>query len=127
MIHLHLRVSAVIVVLAGLMYGAAPSSILPVVFGFEVEDLELQNIFRAIMGLYIALGVYWWYGSIKTQFWKGATISNIVFMGGLAFGRLLSTFLDGFSPQYFIGMILEFIMMFWAIYNFRKFDQINSR
>jgi len=40
-------------------------------------------------------------------------------MGGLAAGRLISTILDGVSPQYTLGMILELLMMGWGIYNLK--------
>lgn len=48
--NLHLGVSSFIVLLMAFVYGANPSGILPYIFGFEVEDIELKNIFRAIMG-----------------------------------------------------------------------------
>ncbi|MFP2995023.1 DUF4345 domain-containing protein [Spongiivirga sp. MCCC 1A20706] len=119
--HLHLITSAVIVISVGLLYGAAPSKIMPWLFGFDVEDLELKNIFRAQMGLYLALGIYWIVGVRKTELWRGATISNIVFMGGLALGRLVSTIMDGFSIQYGIGMILEAVYAVWGIYNLTRY------
>ncbi|MGA9238097.1 MAG: DUF4345 family protein, partial [Robiginitalea sp.] len=52
-------------------------------------------------------------------YWRSATISNILFMGGLGAGRLISLLLDGVSPQYTLGMILEFLMMGWGIYNLK--------
>ena len=70
---------------------------MPFIFGFEVENLELKNIFRAIMGLYLAIGTYWIIGIVKPKHWQIATITNVLFMSGLAFGRILSTFLDGYS------------------------------
>ncbi|NER16692.1 DUF4345 domain-containing protein [Spongiivirga citrea] len=120
--NLHLVSSAIIVISVGLIYGVSPSTILPKIFGFTVDDLELKNIFRAIMGLYFALGIYWIVGARNTKYWKGTTITNIVFMGGLVFGRLISTIIDGWSPQYGVGMILEMIYMFWGIYNINKYE-----
>lgn len=114
---LHLLVSASIVIVVGLIYGLNPSKILPLVFGFEVEDLELKNIFRAIMGLYLAFAIYWILGAFKADYWKRATILNVLFMGGLAFGRIISTIFDGFSEQFFKGLILELIFLIWGIFN----------
>ncbi|MEO0572624.1 MAG: DUF4345 domain-containing protein [Bacteroidota bacterium] len=119
----HLVLSAAIVFLAALIYGADPTQILPFIFDFEVQSLELKNIFRAIMGLYIAFALYWIVGIRYPERWKGATISNVVFMGGLASGRLISLLLDGISTQYSIGMLLEFGMLFWGMYNLKKFPQ----
>ncbi len=118
--NLHLGLSATIVFVVALIYGANPNKILPLIFEFNVENLELKNIFRAIMGLYMGFAIYWVIGIKKTEYWKRATISNIIFMGGLAFGRLVSTIFDGISIQYSIGLILELIVMIWGIYNLKN-------
>lgn len=103
--------------MAALVYGANPGKFLPLVFDFEVESLELKNIFRAVMGLYLAFASYWILGIRRPDYWRSATISNILFMGGLGAGRLISTILDGVSSQYTLGMVLELLMMVWGIYN----------
>lgn len=119
--NLHLTLSAIIVISVAFVYGANPSVILPYFFDFTVENLELKNIFRAIMGLYLAFGGFWLYAVKNESYWKMATISNILFMGGLATGRFISLMLDGWSDQYGIGMMLEFLMLFWGIYNLKKY------
>lgn len=118
--NIQLGASASIVIIVGLIYGLYPSKILPLVFGFEVEDLELKNIFRAIMGLYLGLGTYWIIGIVKPHHWRAATLTNVIFMGGLAFGRIISTIFDGISIQYTIGLILELIFMVWGINSLKK-------
>ncbi|RMB60893.1 DUF4345 domain-containing protein [Dokdonia sinensis] len=119
--NLHLALSAFIVICMAFVYGAHPSVILPYIFGFEVQNLELKNIFRAVMGIYLAFGGYWVYGILKPNHWRSATIVNILFMGGLAVGRLISTILDGWSPQYGVGMIAEAVMIFLGIYNLKRY------
>ncbi len=118
--HLHLGLSAAIVFIVALIYGASPSKILPLFFDFEVDNLELKNIFRAVMGLYIGFAIYWVIGIKQPKHWQNATISNIIFMGGLVFGRTVSTLLDGVSIQFSIGLVLELFMMIWGIYNLKK-------
>jgi len=113
---LHLGISAFIVIIVGFVYGGHPSSFLPYLFGFEVEAVDLKNIFRAIMGLYIAFACYWIYGIVKPKYWRGAAISNVLFMGGLAAGRTISTLFDGVSEQFMLGLVGEFILMAWGIY-----------
>ena len=71
------------------------------------------------MGLYLAFAAYWIVGIRNAKYWEGATISNIVFMGGLALGRLVSTLLDGVSTLWLVGLILELFMMVWGIYNLK--------
>ncbi|MFS4491445.1 DUF4345 domain-containing protein [Maribacter sp. 2308TA10-17] len=124
--NLQLGISAAVVFIASFVYGGNPSKFLPYIFGFEVQDLELKNIFRAIMGLYIAFGIYWIIGIQNPKHWQGATISNIIFMGGLTIGRLVSTILDGVSIQYSIGMILEALFFLWGYYNLRKYGQVKT-
>ncbi|WP_108868252.1 DUF4345 domain-containing protein [Aquimarina aquimarini] len=118
--NLHLGLSTIIVCIVALVYGLNPNKILPLFFEFSVTNLELKNIFRAMMGLYIGFSIYWSIGIIKPTHWRNATISNIIFMGGLSFGRIISTFLDGISIQYTIGLILELIIIIWGIYNLKK-------
>ncbi|WP_103072595.1 DUF4345 domain-containing protein [Aquimarina sediminis] len=118
--NLHLGVSATIVFGVALIYGFNPNRILPLFFDFTVDNLELKNIFRAVMGLYIGFAIYWIIGIRKSEYWKNATISNVIFMGGLVFGRLLSTILDGVSIQFTFALILELIGMIWGIYNLKK-------
>jgi NhaP-type Na+/H+ or K+/H+ antiporter len=125
--NVQLGLSAIIVFSVAIIYGGNPSKILPFFFDFEVQNLELKNIFRAIMGLYMGFAIYWVIGISKKTHWKSATISNIIFMGGLAFGRLISTIFDGISNQYTIGMLLEFGMMGWGVYNLKKHHHESSR
>ncbi len=120
--NLHLTVSAIVVLTAALVYGAKPNEILPLIFDFRVDNLELKNIFRAIMGLYMGFAIFWIIAIRKPRLWRSATLSNVVFMGGLAFGRLLSTVLDGISLQYTVGLLLESLVMFWGIWNLRRYD-----
>ena len=118
---LHLLLSSLIIITVGLIYGLHPSSILPNLFGFEVKDIDLKNIFRAIMGLYLAMGGFWLIGIQKSEFWRTATLTNVIFMGGLAFGRIVSTIFDGFSSQFTIGLLVELILMVWGIYNLKTY------
>ena len=122
--NLQLTLSAIVVISISFVYGGNPSVFLPYVFGFDVIDIDLKNIFRAIMGLYLAIGCFWIYGIRNKNYWESATLVNILFMGGLALGRLVSTILDGISPQFMVGFILEFIFMLWGIYNLRQHRRI---
>ncbi|WP_405246223.1 DUF4345 domain-containing protein [Cellulophaga sp. Asnod2-G02] len=122
--NLQLTLSAIVVISVSFVYGGNPSVFLPYVFGFDVTDIDLKNIFRAIMGLYLAIGCFWIYGIRNKNYWESATLVNILLMGGLALGRLVSTILDGISPQFMVGFILEFIFMLWGIYNLRQHRRI---
>lgn len=121
--NLHLIISVLIVIPAALLYGLFPDKALPFFFDFEVRTTDLKNVFRAIMGLYLAFAVIWILGIFKADFWKIATISNFVFMFGLVFGRMLSILLDGIpSPAFSMGIIGELILGLFALYQYRKYE-----
>jgi Domain of unknown function (DUF4345) len=75
----HLLLSSVIVIAAAFLYGLSPSTILPQLFDFEVTTTDLSNVFRAIMGLYLTFASFWIVGILKPNYWKAATVSQILF------------------------------------------------
>ncbi len=119
----HLVISAIVVFTAALVYGGNPSYAMPLIFDFEVNQLEHKNIFRALMGLYMAFAIYWMVGTLNAKHFLSATLSNVIFMAGLVFGRFISTIVDGPSTPYTLGMLLELLMVFWGIYNIKKYKQ----
>ena len=119
--NLHLILSSIFIIPIAFVYGLYPQKILPQLFDFTINGTDLSNIFRAIMGLYLAMGIFWITGIIKPGFWRAATMANIVFMTGLAAGRLVSMKLDG-SPTYYFsfGLVLEALLAAWGIVNLRN-------
>jgi len=123
--NLHLGLSSLTIIGVGLAYGICPNQILPFFFDFKVESVDLNNVFRAIMGLYLGLATYWLFGIFKSDYWKNATLICIIFMGGLAFGRIISIIFDGIpSLPFSIGTILEILFMFWGILNLKKVAKV---
>ena len=118
--NLHLGITALVIGFVGLSYGLCPGKILPLLFDFKVESVDLRHVFRAVMGLYLAFASYWIIGIFKIEHWQHATISNIFFMGGLAFGRIVSIIVDGIpSTAFLTGTILEIMFMLWGIFNLK--------
>lgn len=120
--NLQLILSGVIVIIAGCVYGGHPSYVMPLIFDFEVNALDLKNILRAVMGIYIGIGIFWLIGALKPAYWKGATLSNVLFMGGISFGRILSTLFDGFSVLFTPALVLELLFFGWGLYNLKKYQ-----
>jgi len=118
--NLHLGMASFVIILVGLIYGTNPSKILPLFFNFKVESIDLISFFRAIMGLYLGMAIYWIIGIFKSSHWRNATLTNVIFMGSLAFGRILSILVDGISIPYFKGLLLELFFMIWGIYNLKN-------
>lgn len=93
-----------------LTYGVVPNTTLSFLYDIEVNSINLSNIFRAIMGLYIALVIFWIAGAKHENLRIPALWSLTIFMSGLAIGRALSIIVDGIPHALFINwMIIEFI------------------
>lgn len=120
--NLHLLISASIIIPVALFYGLYPKLTLAEFFNIQVESINLKNIFRATMGLYLGMALLWISGIAKPAFWVTATITNIVFMGGLALGRVISLLIDGMPSMYFLfGLILELSLAIWGVKNLKKY------
>jgi hypothetical protein len=124
--NLHLAVSVVIIIPVALAYGALPNIVLPELFNFAVSATDLTNIFRAMMGLYMAMAAVWVTGIFTPRYWAAATIANVVFMGGLAVGRLISLAVDG-MPSFYLsaGLLIEVVLVVWGLLNLRKYPHFH--
>ena len=120
--NLHLIISLSIVVPTAIIYGSP--SVLPVFLDIQVNTIDLSNMLKAIMGLYLGISLVWVLGIWKSKFWKSATQLNILFMLSLATGRALSMFADG-SPTggYIFGIIAEFVIGLFSIYQLKKYSK----
>lgn len=119
--NLHLIISSLIVIPVAFGYGIMPEKVLPVFLDFKVETTDLFAVFRTIMGLYLAFSVLWILGILKSNYWYAATLSNMLFMLGLACGRIVSLLLDGMpSLVFFVGTIGELILALYAFYQLKK-------
>jgi len=105
-----LLVTAVGLTPIALSYGLVPDKSLSVLFGIDASATNTRHIFRAVMGLYLALIVFWVAGARKEQLRVPALWSLVVFMFGLAAGRTMSLALDGFPhPLLFVYLVLEIL------------------
>lgn len=120
-----LLICAVGLIPIALGYGAAPSVTLEMLFGINVEGTNLTHIFRAIMGLYLAMVVLWVLGAVSRALTRPALVCCAVFMLGLAFGRVLSFLVDG-QPHWLliIYALLEILFGVIAIIMLRKLPPI---
>ena len=73
-----------------------------IVLHINIYSANLANIFRAIMGLYIALSIFWVVGAFKRSLRLAALWSMTIFMTGIALGRILSIIIDGFPYPIFL-------------------------
>lgn len=119
--NLHLVISLLIVVPTAIIYGTP--SILSTNLNIEVSTIDLSNLLKAIMCLYIGISCIWLVGIIKEKYWKSATQLNILFMLTLATGRILSIIMDGIPTNgYVFGVIAELIIGLFSVYQLRKYS-----
>ncbi len=115
--NLHLIISLPIVLSAALVYGFNPTLFLQV----NTNTIDEANILKAIMGLYLAFASLWILGILNIIFWKTATICNILFMLGLAFGRIISIILDGIPSTIFVlGTFGELVLGIFSLYQLKS-------
>jgi hypothetical protein len=74
-----LLVAAIGLVHIVLSYGLQPATSLEFLFGVSVPDVNGTHMFRAIMGLYLAMVVFWLLGAYRVHFRQAALYGN----GGL--------------------------------------------
>lgn len=123
--NLHLGITFITIGFVGLAYGICPGKILPLLFTFKVESVDLNHVFRATMGLYVGFATYWIIGIFKFEHWRNATLSSVIFMGGLAFGRMVSIIIDGLpSVAFLVGTVVELVLMLWGINNLKIASKI---
>lgn len=113
----HLTISSFVVILVAVIFGFAPN----VFFKLTLNTGDEKNILKGIMGIYLAFALLWILGANRSKFWKIATVSNIIFMFGLAFGRLVSMLFDGIpSLLLILGFCGEIILGSYGVYIFQQ-------
>lgn len=109
--NLHLIISVFVVIPVALIYGFLPN----LLFNIHPNTIDEHNVLKAIMGIYLAFASIWILGIFKINYWKIATISNAIFMLGLASGRVISLLFDGVPSVIFcLGTFGEIILGIYA-------------
>jgi drug/metabolite transporter superfamily protein YnfA len=108
-----LIISVCIVIPVSLLYGFNPE----LLFDIQLQTIDEQNFFKSIMGMYIGFSILWLLGIYRNQYLKMALVTNVIFMIGLGFGRVLSLFLDG-TPTfgYVFGTFAEIFLGCYGIW-----------
>lgn len=101
----------------GLLYGVCPKWFARTFL--EINDLNpnIAHIFRAVMCLYISLGLFWLYSAFNDEYKNVALITVLIFAGGLVIGRIISFFIEGQpAPILTLYIVMEFTLVpitFW--------------
>ena len=90
-----LLIAAIGLIPVAFSYGLIPEKSMGYLYDISVSEINLTHILRAVMGLYLAMVLFWFIGAFNTQLRQAAIYSLIIFMLGLAFGRIISLIVDG--------------------------------
>jgi hypothetical protein len=95
-------------------YGFMPEKSMSYLFDISVTETNHTHIFRAVMGLYLGLVIFWFIAAFKVHLREAALYSLSVFMLGLAAGRLLSVIIDGI-PHWLLLVYLFLEVLFGVL------------
>ena len=116
--------SAIGVFPVALAYGAHPNFSIPLLYNIEITSNNLSNVFRTVMGLYVAFNIFWVIGALNLSLRFSALCSLFIFYTGAGLGRVLSIVLDGAPDNIFIlYLILETFgsgISLWLIRGFKN-------
>jgi uncharacterized membrane protein AbrB (regulator of aidB expression) len=112
----------VTICIIALLYGISPQ------WFFETFLVDSQNpsvdqshILRAVMMLYIALGLFWLYSAFSDKYRDAGLVVLAVFCGGLVTGRILSVIVDGTpSPLLSVYIFMELSLVPVCIWLLRR-------
>lgn len=106
-----LLIMAIGLVPIALGYGFMPEKTLTLLYGFDVSNVNLKHIMRAVMGIYFGQIIIWTLGFSKPSLRRPAMHCLVVFVLGVAGGRMISFIIDGMSHWSFtVYLILELII-----------------
>ncbi len=84
-----------IVSVIALLYGVSPQWFARTFLDMPLLDRNIAHILRAVMGLYLALGLFWLYAAFTENYRNIAILTTMIFSGGLVTGRIISLFNEG--------------------------------
>ena len=113
----------VAVSIIALLYGISPNWFAKTFLGLDQIDTNIAHILRAVMGLYLAFGVFWCFAAFRKNLRDPAILTTIVFSAGLVSGRIISLSIEGApSPLLVFYMAIEFALIPTATYIYRLPD-----
>ena len=89
--------------------------------GSEPPRIDQAHILRAVMMLYISLGLFWLWCAFSDRYRDAGIIVVGVFSAGLAIGRILSVIVDGLpSPLFILYLFMELAIVPVCIWLLKK-------
>ncbi|MEI8017416.1 MAG: DUF4345 domain-containing protein [Schlesneria sp.] len=109
----------VVVSIIAFLYGISPTWFAETFLNVPAMSVDFAHILRAIMGLYLGLGLFWLFSAFNDKHRNTAVLTTVIFAGGLVTGRLISLLADGWpSPILVVYVALEFLLIPVAVWVF---------
>jgi len=99
------------VAIIALLYGVSPQWFMQTLLEVNEPSLDIAHILRAVMGLYLALGLFWLYAAFNDTYRNFAVLTTMLFSGGLVSGRIISLITDGVPS----GILILYVVMEFAL------------
>ena len=113
----------VAVSIIALLYGVSPDWFARTFLDVIDLDADLAHILRAVMGLYVSLGLFWLYAAFHQHWRDAAILMTVFFCAGLVSGRLLSLVLDGKpAPLLLLYVAMAFTLVPLGLWVFKQPD-----
>jgi hypothetical protein len=119
----YLVFASVAVAVIALLYGVSPNWFGKIFLDVAPLDVSLSHILRAVMGLYLALGLFWLYAAFNDALRGPAVLTTVIFCAGLVSGRFLSLAIDGRpAPLLILYVFIELAMVPIGLWVYRRPD-----
>ena len=104
-----LVLSFLTITVIALLYGISPAWFFDTFLeGSNSPSVDQSHILRAVMCLYLGLGLFWLYCAFSDRYRDAGIIVLAIFCGGLVTGRLISLVIDGMpSPILLVYIAME--------------------
>lgn len=114
--------SFVTICIIALMYGVSPQWFFETfLIDSQSPSIDQSHILRAVMMLYISLGLFWLYSAFSDKYRDAGIIVLAIFCGGLVLGRILSVIVDGTpSPVLILYIFMELSLVPVCIWLLRR-------
>ena len=120
---LFLILAFLVVSIIALLYGISPSWFARTFLNLPELSVDFAHIFRAVMTLYLGLGLFWLFSAFNEKYRNSAVLTTVIFAGGLVIGRILSLLVDGRpSTILLVYAALELALVPIALLVFRLHD-----
>lgn len=117
-----LIIAFITISIIALLYGVSPQWFFETfLIDSQSPSIDQSHILRAVMMLYIALGLFWLYSAFSDKYRDAGIVVLAIFCGGLVSGRILSVIVDGTpSPLLILYIFMELSLVPVCIWLLRR-------